>query len=182
MERSNIVISIRRIAEKGFTLFEVLVAAVVLGVIAVGAVQLYTTTFGVQHKVASEFDLRQAGMKVLDEMGRGFVRNDQSYTGVFGASAVQVSLDGTSLIVTGDNTSITYSWSGEALSRTIDEEPTEVQPLLTGVESFAVACVRDGESSGTLIKVELELVGQGSPEPRVSDYQLAAPHCATTVS
>lgn len=153
----------------GFTLIEIVVAVAALGIISIGALRLYVTTFGVQHKLARDYDLRQAGTQVLNEMGRGFRFGEAAYGGVHGASKVRVdaaptpALGMTTSADDGDGITevdIVYAWdAGTAVvTRTIGAGPPEA--VLTGVERFHLYC------EGKIVRVHAVLVGEGSPTPR----------------
>lgn len=162
----------KAIGSSGFTLTEVLIAIVILGVVSLAAARLYVTTVGVQHKLNREFDLRQDGLRVLNEIGRGFTSNSTEHGGVHGASKVE--LGSSSLELEADDTSIEYTWvpDRQILIREIGAEPAE--SLLDGVEHFAVAC----DPSSDIILVRLTLVAAGKPQPRVEVSQSLRPRVA----
>lgn len=153
----------RAIGSPGFTLTEILTAVVILGIVSLGAARLYVSTVAVQRKTAIEFDLRQGGLRVLNEMGSGFTLNSARYGGVHGASEVRVQPSQRRLQVTAGGTAIVYRWNQatQAVTRTVGGGPAHV--VLEGVESFSVGC----EQPGNIVVVRLTLVGTGKPQPRV---------------
>jgi prepilin-type N-terminal cleavage/methylation domain-containing protein len=152
----------RAVGSPGFTLTEVLTAVVVLGIVAIGAARLYVTTVGVRHKLTSEFDLRQDGLRVLNEIGRGFRWNGTDYGGVHGAREVTLQSSPRRLQFVADGTSVVYAWDepAQALTRTVGGGTAHV--VLDGVERFEAAC----EQSGRIVIVRLTLVADGNPQPR----------------
>lgn len=146
----------------GFTLPEILVAVLVLGIVSIGAVRLYTTTFGVQHTLAREFDLRQEGLRILNEIGSGFEWNG---VGVHGANEVELLANPHGLRLVAGGTAIVYAWnqSTQTLTRQVGSEPAQI--VLNGAKRFDVECESVG--GGKIIVIRLTLVAEGSPQPQV---------------
>lgn len=153
----------RQIGSPGFTLTEILTAIVILGLLSLGAVRLYVSVVGVQRKTAVEFDMRQDGLRVLNEMGSGFSRNSVSYGGVHGASDVRVQSGQRRLQLTAGGTAIVYRWNQgqQTLTRSVGGGPADV--ILEGVERFEVACAQPGN----IVVVRMTMAAAGRPQPRV---------------
>lgn len=145
----------------GFTLIEILAAVVVLGIVSIGAARLYTTTFGVQHKLSKEFDLQQAAQQVLNEMGRGFTVGELEYGGVHGATSVEIQISAGPLTLFADDIEIIYSWDQHrrTLNRSIDGD--FVQVVLEHVGNFHLSCSTDEK----FVQVHLEMAIEGALEP-----------------
>lgn len=161
---------------RGFSLVEVLAAVAVLGIVSLGAVRLYTATFGVHNKLAGDFDLRQNGLRILDEIRGGFALEGAAYTGVFGASEVGVTMSGKRLNLTVGDKPVSYNWDegSETLVRTVGEDSSIV---LEGVRQFRASC----SDSDKLVLVHLELEGRGSPRPNVKLDASLRPRITTPV-
>src|SRR5690606_5167308 len=151
-------------SQGGFTLLEVLVAALVLGIISIGAVRLYTTTFGAQLQMAREFDLRQTAEAVFDEIARGFEFGGNSLPGVYGAREVKVRTGPPEIVLTGapGQPDVIYTWSGgtKQLLRRVGTGSSTV--LLERVERFSAVC------ENGLVRLELDLLAEDSPSRTVS--------------
>lgn len=150
-------------SEWGFTLLEALAAALVLGVVSLGALQLYTAVPSVQHRVVVEFDLRRAADQVLNELRTGFARDGRHYAGVAGAARVEVASSGRTVTVVSDGGEVVYAWDPDAgvLYRTVG--PGAPERLLEGVRQFQAAC-----GSGGLLEVEVVLAGGAAGGPEVA--------------
>lgn len=155
----------------GFSLIEVLVAMVLVGIIGIVASNVLTQGARQSQRMAEEFDMRSSGLEVLRELEVGWMDAGVRRPGLISAAQVAVNniAGGLEVSYTDEvNDMVKVTYADGTLRRTFGATGTAGVTILEDVSEFSV-CKQPtaGPNAVPTIAIDLKLRRAGNPERRV---------------